>query len=252
MSSSHVYSDTFFNYIEQGSISSAEAVVAVLRRAAAIDSVVDVGCGRGAWLKVWKDQGVADVLGIDGDYVNRATLLVADGEFRAVDLSARFTAGRRFDIATSFEVAEHLPPAASEGLVDSMVGLSDVIAFSAAVVGQGGENHINERPLEFWRRLFEQRGYTCFDVVRPQVRGNQAVMPWYRNNILLYANGEGQRRLSQEALRTRVSAGTALAREGGLAWLARRTLVRVLPRSVVTAIAKANSARLARKYSRDA
>jgi hypothetical protein len=60
--------------------------------------------------------------------------------------------------------------------------------FSAAVPGQGGEHHINEQPLEYWRRKFAQRGYLACDVLRPLLRSNTQVEPWYRYNILIYAS----------------------------------------------------------------
>ena len=34
-------------------------------------SVVDIGCGRGAWLKAFKEHGVKKCLGIDGDWNKR-------------------------------------------------------------------------------------------------------------------------------------------------------------------------------------
>ena len=84
-----------------------------------VQSVLDVGCGAGAWLTVWKSLG-AETLGLDGNYVRPEQLLISPGEFSAVDLSASFSLDRRFDLAQSLEVAEHLP-ASSGGFVDSLV-----------------------------------------------------------------------------------------------------------------------------------
>ena len=55
------------------------------------------------------DLGVTDLLGLDGDYVNRKMLLIPEANFRPTDLRRRITADRRFDLAISMEVAEHCP-----------------------------------------------------------------------------------------------------------------------------------------------
>lgn len=190
---------------------------------------MDVGAGRGAWLSIWKKHGVS-VLGIDGSYVNTEALLVHDDEFEARDLATGFSLARRFDLATSFEVAEHLPPSASERFVRNLLDSSDLVAFSAAVVGQGGEHHVNERPLQFWRELFQAHGYVCYDCIRPPVSGNQTVVPWYRNNVLLYANKDGAARLSPQAKEGRVSSST-IHDGGDIGWRLRKAIVRLLPRS---------------------
>ena len=39
--------------------------------------------------------------------------------------------------------------------------------FSAAVPGQGGENHVNEQPLAYWRAIFREHGYSAVDYSAP-------------------------------------------------------------------------------------
>lgn len=46
-----------------------------------IDSVIDVGCGNGSWLKAVKELGVNEVLGIDGIKVPKEELNISDNEF---------------------------------------------------------------------------------------------------------------------------------------------------------------------------
>ena len=71
-------------------------------------------------------------------------------------------------------MGEHLPPDASAQLVRSLVEASDRVLFSAAVPGQGGEFHVNERPLAFWQDLFAAHGYVAHDCVRPRLTGRRA------------------------------------------------------------------------------
>ena len=73
-----------------GSTESARVTVPLVIDAISPRSVVDVGCGLGAWLAVFKEHGVDDLLGYDGPWVDRSLLLVTPGEFRAVDLEEPF------------------------------------------------------------------------------------------------------------------------------------------------------------------
>ena len=85
------YDDDFYGYINQGSIDSARVVLPALLAVLPhpVQSVLDVGCGAGAWLTVWKSLG-AETLGLDGNYVRPEQLLISPGEFSAVDLSGAF------------------------------------------------------------------------------------------------------------------------------------------------------------------
>ena len=153
------YDEQFYRYISENAARSARGLLPVLLEVLPleIESVLDVGCGAGAWLQVWKTLG-ARVLGLDGDYVQPGQLLVEAGEFQAQDLSRDFDLGRRFTLAQSLEVAEHLPEASAAGFVASLCRHADLVLFSAAPPGQGGENHINERPYAYWRDLFQAQG----------------------------------------------------------------------------------------------
>jgi|GEM_PF-6213618 len=61
-----------------------------------------------------------------------------------------------------------------------------IFLFSAAIPGQGGESHINEQPLTFWRSEFARHDYVALDVIRPKLVGQTDVAPWYRYNCILY------------------------------------------------------------------
>jgi len=109
-----------------------------------------------------------------------------------------------------------------------------VVLFSAAVPGQGGEHHVNEQPPEYWRSLFAERGYDCFDFLRARLRDRSDVRPWYRYNTLIYANSAGQQRLAPPVLETRAE---RVADAGDLAWRLRKGVVKMLPRAAVDRIA---------------
>ncbi|MCR8827656.1 class I SAM-dependent methyltransferase [Pseudosulfitobacter koreensis] len=234
----HIYSDTFFDYIDQGARRSAQQLLGLLGPWLAPTSVLDLGSGRGVWLDEWRKTGVADVLAVDGDYVNRDQLAVPREDFMAADLTAPVFTDRRFDLAQSLEVGEHLPTSASETLVDSLTRASDRVLFSAAVTGQGGEFHVNEQPLSFWQDLFAARGYTAYDCIRPHLAKNRDVEPWYRYNAVLYVNEAGRKGLPESVTKHAVPQGAAVQNGGDAIWRLRRAVVSTLPRGTVTRIAQ--------------
>jgi SAM-dependent methyltransferase len=151
-------------------------------------SVIDVGCGVGGWAAEFLARGVADMLGVDGDHVNREFLRVPPDCFAASDLSKPLRIGRRFELAVCLEVAEHLPPGRAEGLVDDLVELAPVVLFSAAIPGQGGTDHVNERYLSYWVGLFSARDYVLLDVIRPAIWRDERCDWVYRQNAVLFAH----------------------------------------------------------------
>jgi SAM-dependent methyltransferase len=235
---SSAYSPGFYDYIEAGARRSAECILPLVAAAIGPASVLDVGCGRGIWLAVWQDLGVKDVLGLDGDYIAPERLAIGRDRFRATNIAAPFDPGRRWDLVQCLEVAEHIPPASSEQLVRNLVGQGDVILFSAAVPGQGGHDHINERPLDDWRELFAREGYRAFDLVRPRVRDDRDVDAWYRFNTLLYVHERAVSRLSAETQRTALDPAQPVPDVAPWSWRLRRAVLRPLPAAWITALAR--------------
>jgi 2-polyprenyl-3-methyl-5-hydroxy-6-metoxy-1,4-benzoquinol methylase len=150
------YDEKFFDYINAGAERSAQCVVPLLLAVLKIESVLDVGCGQGAWLSLWKKLGVKHVTGIDGSYVDRNGLLISPKEFIAHNLTEGFDLQRHYDLVVSMEVAEHLSSGGNESFVNSLVAHGDLILFSAAPRGQGGHNHVNEQDYELLAKIVWQ------------------------------------------------------------------------------------------------
>lgn len=150
--------------------------------------VVDVGCGSGAWLAAFAQHGV-DGVGVDGAWVAEQGALSAPGAFVACDLETELPdLGRRFELAVSLEVAEHLSPDRAPAFIESLTALSDVVLFSAAIPGQGGRDHLNERWPDYWAALFRERGYALVDALRPRLWDRTEVAWWYRQNTVLFVS----------------------------------------------------------------
>ena len=153
-------------------------------------SVVDVGCGIGTWLKVFQDNGIDNILGIDGDYVDKSLLKIDKNKFIDYDLEKFYKSEIKFDLAISLEVAEHLSELSADVFIQTLIGLSNNVIFSAAIPFQGGQNHINEKEPTYWIRKFEKEGYKLLDVFRPIFWDNKNVDSWYRQNILFFTKNQ--------------------------------------------------------------
>lgn len=179
------YDGAFFDYMTHEAARSAQAVVPlVLDLLPDVGSVVDVGCGTGAWGHAFEQAGVASILGIDGDYVDRQRVQI---QFRPADLASALPEVGTFDLAVCLEVAEHLPEHRADSFVADLVALAPRVLFSAAIPGQGGTDHVNEQWPSYWVQRFATHGYTCWDALRPSLRYDDRVSWFYRQNLLVFA-----------------------------------------------------------------
>lgn len=166
---------------------SADSILPIVHSHFRFNSVLDVGCGIGTWLSVSKSLWKAEILGLDGDYVDRNLVkkYLTEEEFISHDLTKPLNLEKKFDLSLCLEVAEHLPEDSSDVLLDILVNHSDVVLFSAAIPGQGGQNHVNEQWPDYWAKKFGERGYVFLDPIRPLIWDNPKVDYWYRQNIFL-------------------------------------------------------------------
>lgn len=190
LNSIQAYSESFYAGQQKGSSVSAAVIVPLVLSVIPARSVIDIGCGVGGWLGEFRRHGVEDVLGVDGDYVPLNALKIPREQFEARDLRQYSGPDRRFDLACSLEVAEHLPADAAESFVAALVRAAPVILFSAAVPGQGGTDHVNEQWQSYWSAQFATHGYVCLDFVRPAVFYDERVEWWYRQNALVFCRPE--------------------------------------------------------------
>src|SRR5205823_14322324 len=130
--------------------SSAREVVPLILQLMPVISVCDVGCGDGTWLRVFRDEGVTDVVGIDGEYMTKDLLQVPLANFQPMYLRQQISVQRSFDLAISLEVAEHLPESRATTFIKDLTRLAPVVLFSAAIPGQGGRDHVNEQWQTYW------------------------------------------------------------------------------------------------------
>lgn len=177
------YDVAFFDENIRVGLAAAEVVMPwVVQRTHAL-SVIDVGCGSGAWLSVAKAMG-CKVLGTDGN-VPDGQLLIGQDEFRRADLTEGVSCAG-FNLAMCLEVGEHLPESSAAALVAGLCEAKYVF-WSAAIPGQNGVNHINEQWSTWWASYFAEHGYVGSCDIRREFWTDRRVAGFYRQNWLVFA-----------------------------------------------------------------
>lgn len=186
------YNDKFQKMLIRTSCLSAEKMVPCIMELVQPKSVVDVGCGVGAWLAAFRDLGkVEDYLGFDGDYIKAQNLLIPPDHFVTKNLEEMpIACERTFDLAVSLEVGEHLTEETALPFVECLTRLAPVVLFSAAIPGQGGKNHINEQWPAYWAELFSKFQYVPVDCIRKRFWHDEEVSWWYSQNAMLYVKAD--------------------------------------------------------------
>lgn len=160
----------------------------------AINSVVDWGCGLGAWLRAFKENGVSQVKGYDGKWVDKSKLFdnIDQTEFEEVDFEGSIFDPdvKRYDLAMSLEVAEHINAQYAERFINKITASSNIVLFSAATPQQGGQNHVNEQWPDYWDALFSRNGFAAYDTLRYEIWDDDRLYAWYRQNIHMYVKSD--------------------------------------------------------------
>ena len=152
---------------------------------------VDVGCGSGAYAAEAVRRGHPPV-GLERSAAGRLLAKRQGVDSRHFDLhrAPPQLSEAPFDLAYSFEVAEHLPPDLAQPLVDVLCGLAATVVFSAAPPGQGGVGHINEQPPSYWHARFAARDFqhdpSASQEIREGFARNGVWAPWLKRNAAIY------------------------------------------------------------------
>lgn len=188
--------------------SASVALPLVLQLVTGTNSIVQVGCGHGEWLAEATRMGITDIGGIDGPWADLTDLAVDPACITVRDLREPFSVGRTYDLALCVEIAEHLPAASAGPFVRSLSELAPVVAFSAAVPGQGGDGHVNEQWPAYWAQRFADVGYVFLDAVRAQLWADPGGPSYLAQNLFLAVD---ERRLPDYPQLARVPQGPPLA-----------------------------------------
>lgn len=199
------YDEEYYGWLTECAVGSARVIVPLVLDLVQPKSVVDVGCGVGAWPAVFREHGVEEAWGVDGDWVDTKALRIPREHFVEADLNAPLDLGRRFDLVVSLEVAEHLDEANAVTFVETLTRHGPVVLFSAAVPDQGGASHVNEQWPAYWVEHFRQQGYAVADPFRRAIWEDDRVAWWYTQNVFLFVREDrlgAAPRLQEEVSRT--------------------------------------------------
>lgn len=163
-----------------------------------VESAVDFGCGVGTWLSVLKEKGAKDIQGYDGNWVDQNLLVIDKLNFTSADLSKKITINKKYDLAISLEVAEHLPASFADEFVATLTSASDFVLFSAAIPEQSGNFHINEQWPDYWAKIFLKYDFLAFDFIRNKIWNDKEIPFWYKQNILFFAKKQRAQDVKEE------------------------------------------------------
>lgn len=183
-----LYNDKFFFYHKEYSLKAANIITPLILQKFWINSVVDIGCGNGAWLKAFYDKGIKNIFGYDLSNLDPKDYLI-DKKYLKTNtniLDKNFFIKEKYDLLLCLEVVEHIPKRFSEELIEKLTSISPMILFSAAIPGQKGTSHVNEQVPSYWRRLFNENDFVEIDFIKPLLWKNAKVAWWYRQNITMY------------------------------------------------------------------
>ena len=126
------------------------------------NSIIDYGCGIGAYLESGLKNNITKLKGFDigGEKLVPYIDSSIKEYIEFVDCTIAIPTDK-YDCVISLETGEHVEPEGSDVFIDNITNsLSDngLVLFSAAPPGQGGSGHINCQPKSFWMEKFEKRG----------------------------------------------------------------------------------------------
>lgn len=186
MDASKYYSDKFYKEYKDRSLLTAQFVAPfLLALFPNIRSVVDIGCGAGAWLKVFSDLGIA-IDGYDFGAGVTANLMIPVENFHLADLTSPLNFSVNYDLTICLEVAEHIDESSADVFLENIAKAGDILLFSAAIPRQPGVNHFNCQWPAYWVDKFMKYGFNVYDILRPIFWETSAIPYWYRQNMMLF------------------------------------------------------------------
>lgn len=158
------------------------------------NSAIDIGCAGGSMISELKTMGYERVIGIDGSHWALECcddnvikdLIIAD-----VSMLDSLEFKNKFDLSICTEFVEHVDDSFSEIIIKFLTRHTNkIILFSGATPGQGGNNHVNEQPFEYWIDLFAKygasfsKGITLY--LRESIKEYCEICWWIEKNITVF------------------------------------------------------------------
>ena len=172
---------------------SARAIAKTVTEIFGPERILDVGCGTGDLLDAMRTEGVTG----NGLELSDAALKICKERGLAVQ---KFDLEHdpapelpEIDLVVSTEVAEHLPESCADRYVELLTSYGPSVVFTAAPPGQGGTDHVNEQPPEYWIAKFNRHGFVMKDEETERCRRDwreAGAQPWYYENVLVFSSND--------------------------------------------------------------
>lgn len=156
-------------------------------------SVIDYGCGIGAYLESALSNNIINIKGFDigGDNVKMHTEKSVQPYIKYLDCTLPLIT-EIYDCTISLETGEHIEPIMSDQFVLNIVNSTKktgTILFSAAQPGQGGSGHINCQTKEFWKEKFLRNSFSYDKKLTDFITKNWAIQnapDYIINNLIVF------------------------------------------------------------------
>ena len=103
-----------------------------------------------------------------------------------MDLSKPNKLEEKFDWVLCLEVGEHIPKEYESILIKNIDDNNTKgVVLSWAVVGQGGDGHVNCQDNEYIKEAFSSLNYTNDEYSEFTLRSH-ATLPWFKNTIMVF------------------------------------------------------------------
>jgi glycosyltransferase involved in cell wall biosynthesis len=151
-------------------------------------SALDIGCGVGAYLEIFKRFSGTKIMGVDG--IDKTASILSADEYVAMELGAINKIRGAAEVVLCMEVLEHLSGQLPEVLIKAMSACATkAVLFSAAEPGQPGNGHINCRPITEWIALWQNEGWTPDLDLTLSCRALSSLF-WFRRNFIVFRRYE--------------------------------------------------------------
>lgn len=148
-------------------------------------SVVDFGCGIGAYVKQICNKGIM-AEGYDG---NPNTPQLTGGIGKVLDLSEPVYLGKSFDWVLSLEVGEHLPQQYEKIFIENLIRHARKgIVLSWAIKNQGGTGHFNEQNNDYIKAVLATYGYIN-DLETENLLRRKSFC-WFQQSLMVFRKGK--------------------------------------------------------------
>ncbi len=150
--------------------------------------VIDLGCGRGAYVSRFRELGIK-CNGVDGNpetpKINRACTVV--------DLSKPYD-WNAADWVLSLEVGEHIPAEYQDAFIRNIDRANtDGVVISWAVPGQDGTGHVNCKSNADIKAIFAAMGYANDTDAEQTLRG-KATLPYFKHTLMVFRKAKTEAR----------------------------------------------------------